>query len=465
MKKLLSILTVLLITTSAFAVADRPLRETGKEAGMILDLQKISLGTIANVEQKKQYLSTVQLEKQRIQNFTLRMVYENAYTLYKRGDYQRAEELANVILSIDPSMKNAQTLSNEANRMATYGTLSEGEIIKMKYEEAISLYKHGRLVEAQSKFEEILVLRPHEEEAQAWIERIDNELAAEHTRRGYYAYKNGDYQEALDQWYSVLLIKKEDADLTAKIAEVEDLLKKEKNQKTLNKAFSLYAEGKLVTAYKEFQRALEIQPGEQQTQKFIIQLKQEIANGYYNAGNKAYNAKKYNTAIANWKEAKNWGYNQGDIAVLVKNAQKAKNRAATAAAAAAAAAAKAAEKAAQPASEEEEEVSPEVDEIPETLPTTSSEDTSTELPVPLVDGSPENSGEDFPSQQLADKNIRVSEEARQASKTKYLQGLSYFNDGNYEKAKESWQAALNLNPENSSAALGLKRVEEKYSSR
>ena len=64
-----------------------PTRQYGKEEGMLLDLGKISLGTLNDVEEKKQYLSTVQLEKQRIQNYTLRMVYENAYLLYKQGDY------------------------------------------------------------------------------------------------------------------------------------------------------------------------------------------------------------------------------------------------------------------------------------------------------------------------------------------------------------------------------------------
>ena len=62
MKKLLLIIP-LALTALSLNAADRPMREKGKEAGMLLDLQKISLGTISNVEQKKQYLSTVQLEK------------------------------------------------------------------------------------------------------------------------------------------------------------------------------------------------------------------------------------------------------------------------------------------------------------------------------------------------------------------------------------------------------------------
>lgn len=457
------------------AAGDRPLRETGKEAGLMLDLQKVSLGTLANVEQRRQYMSTVQLEKQRIQNFTLNMVYDNAYTIYKQGDYQRAAELSDVILSIDPSMKKAQTLSNTATKMATYGTISEKEILDMKYNEAINLYKQGRLVEAQSKFEEILVLDSNQEDAKNWIRRIDDEFTKIHTRRGYYAYKQGDYQEALNQWYNVLMIKKDDPALNLKIAEVENLIKKEDSQKALEKAFDYYSKGRLVDAYKEFNKAQEIQPGEQQTQKFIVQLKEEIANNYYNAGNKAYNEKKYNTAIANWQEAQKWGYNKQDILLLVKNAQKAKNKPVT----------KPKDKTAPVAAENNKT---ETEEIPAVLPVVrtaetpkgeldskektetsaapvapiTKEDTSEKLP-PITT---EVEGDEFPTQTIVEKApTRVSEAARQESIKRYRYGLAAFSEGNYEKAKEEWQAALNLNPENSDAALGLKRVEEKYSNR
>lgn len=461
--------------TLAFAgAADRPLRESGKEAGLILDLQKVSLGTLANVEQRRQYMSTVQLEKQRIQNFTLNMVYDNAYSMYKQGDYQRAAELSDVILSIDPSMTKAQTLSNTATKMATYGTISESEILNMKYNEAITLYKQGRLIESQSKFEEILVLNPNEEDAKEWIKRIDNDLVKIHTRRGYYAYKQGDYQEALNQWYNVLMIKKEDPTLTAKIAEVENLIKEDEHQKALDQAFDYYSKGRLVDAYKEFNRAQEIQPSEQQTQKFIVQLKEEIANNYYNAGNKAYNEKKYNSAIANWKEAQKWGYNKRDILLLVKNAEKAKNNPI-----AVKPAVKAdkndkdnTQKAESSANEEIPNVLPVVSKTPgkddnskinsDAQKINNKDNTSEKLPAI----STEVEGDEFPTQTIVEKSpTRVSEAARQASIKRYRYGLAAFSEGNYEKAKEEWQAALNLNPENSDAALGLKRVEEKYSNR
>ena len=454
MKKLLISLPLAVLTLSLYA-ADRPLRERGKESGMMLDLQKISLGTISNVEQKKQYLSTVQLEKQRIQNYTLRMVYENAYSLYRRGDYQRAEELANVILSIDPSLKQAQTLATEAGRMATYGTVSEKEIIDMKFEEGISLYKMGRLMESQNKFNEILVLRPTDARAQGWVERIENEIAEQHVRRGFYAYKSGDYQEALNQWYSVLLIKKDDRDLTAKIAEVEATMKKEQNQAILNNAFALYSKGQLVPAYREFERSLEIQPGEQQTQRFIMQLKQEIAKGYYDAGNRDFGSKKYSAAIANWKAAKDWGYNQGAVNTLVKNAERSRINAAAAAKKKAEDAAAAKQQAiATPVPEVTE---PEVTApaTPEILPSATGESTTQPITTTPTQA--------FPSKVLTKQP--VTEDARQASIARYKAGLSYFNAYDYVRAKEEWEAAIQLDPENTDAALGIQRIESEYSNR
>ena len=630
------------VSLSFAGASDRPVRETGKEAGLILDLQKVSLGTLANVEQRRQYMSTVQLEKQRIQNFTLNVVYDNAYNIYRQGDYQRAAEMSDVILSIDPSMKKAQTLSDTATKMATYGTLSENEILDMKYNEAISLYKQGRLVEAQTKFEEILTLDPSENDARNWIKRIDNEFSKIHTRRGYYAYKQGDYQEALNQWYNVLLIKKEDPDLTAKIAEVENMLKKQESEKAIEKGFDYYSKGRLIDAYNEFTKAQEIAPGEKQTQKFVSQLRDEIGDTYYNAGVKAYNERRYDSAISNWREAEKWGYKKNDISILVKNADNAKinppplqqakkptarllnpqdefrnaepldleekplpmipvrrvqkeipevepkvtpkkevkkepkkevkkepkkevkkepkkevkkepkkevkkepkkevkkepkkevkkepkkvvkatpKTAPKTTKVTPKTTAKTAPKTTkkeEPKKATPEKTTPPADSLPVAQATP---DTKAEVPVekeekeekpiiapstttspgvveekpaqdtPPSDGeekdktptsnaetpepkeetpketvSTDVEGEDFPTQTIVEKApVRVTESARQESIKHYRYGLAAFSEGNYEKAKEEWQAALNLNPENSDAALGLKRVEEKYSNR
>ena len=57
--------------------------------------------------------------------------------------------------------------------------------------------------------------------------------------------------------------------------------------------------------------------------------------------------------------------------------------------------------------------------------------------------------------------VRISDAARQASNKHYRYGLAAFSEGNYAKAKEEWNAALNLNPENHDAVYGLKKIGEK----
>ena len=246
MKKQLFTIILLLATLTVQASTfnrEIPVRKYGKEAGMFLDLGKISLGTLNDVEEKKQYLSTVQLEKQRIQNYTLRMVYENAYLLYKQGDYQRAQEMAQTILSIDPNFKQAQTLAKQASHMGTYGTISEQQVIEAKFQEAARLYNSGRLVEANDKLNEVLTIQPGNTRALSWKRRIDTEIAQEYARRGNEAEKAGDYQKAIDAWYNSLLMQKDDPKLVAKIEAAEKQLRQQQIQDYMQQAMEFYNKG------------------------------------------------------------------------------------------------------------------------------------------------------------------------------------------------------------------------------
>jgi len=44
----------------------------------------------------------------------------------------------------------------------------------------------------------------------------------------------------------------------------------------------------------------------------------------------------------------------------------------------------------------------------------------------------------------------------------YLEGLKYFQTGDYKKAREEWTLARKLNPSNTDAKAGLKRIEQIY---
>ena len=400
-------------TIAAPVLREIPVRQHGKEAGMLLDLSKISLGTLNDVEERKQYLSTVQLEKQRIQNYTLRMVYENAYQLYKQGDYQRAQELAQTILSIDPNFTQAQTLALQANHMGTYGTVSESQVIEAKFQEALRLYDSGRLVEANQKLE---------------------------------AYDAGDYQKALDNWYNALMIRKEDASLVTKISQTENVVRKQQVQEYMEKAMAYYNQGQYVEAYAVFERIMKIQPGDQRVQKYMMQLKDEIYNGYANAGSKAYGGGKYDSAIAYWTKAKKWGSNTAEMDSWIKKARNAKENALRIAQ----------EKKFRSVKRTKDAQGNIVEEVIESTSVTTQPEVKPEPAEPL----PETVGVNETLPELAPTTGQVSEEARAASRQKYVEGLDAFTQDDYERARAAWVQAVQLDPGNSDAAIGLQKVEE-----
>ena len=75
--------------------------------GLFLDMSKLNLGTVTSEDDKKKYIYTIQLEKARITRKTLKNVYENAFDLYKNGQYEAANDLTRKILSIDPGYSDA----------------------------------------------------------------------------------------------------------------------------------------------------------------------------------------------------------------------------------------------------------------------------------------------------------------------------------------------------------------------
>jgi tetratricopeptide (TPR) repeat protein len=458
-------------------VREVPTRQYGKEAGMLLDLGKISLGTLNDVEEKKQYLSTVQLEKQRIQNYTLRMVYENAYQLYKQGDYQRAQELAQTILSIDPNFKQAQTLAKQANHMGTYGTTSEAQVIDSKFKEAAALYDSGRLVEANDKLNEILTIQPGNAKAQSWKRQIDVEIAKEYARRGNVAEKSGDYQAALDAWYNALLMRKDDPALLAKISEAETKLRQQQLQENMKLALELYNKGQYVESYAVFERIKKIQPGDQRVQKYMSQLKNEIAGGYYTAGCQAYSAYRFDQAVSYWNNAKKWGADTVAMDNMIKQARTAKERyirnqelrakqlelEAQQAAQREVEKAKAQAEAALHKAEEETIETITVDNtipgvttpiIP--MPGTTTTTTTTTTTV-TNEGMP-GMGSVIPS--LPGGITRVSAEQQAAAKAKYVEGLNAYNQDDFERARQAWMEARQLDPGNLDVEMGLRKVEE-----
>ena len=315
----------------------------------------------------------------------------------------------------------------QANHMGTYGTVSESQVIEAKFQEALRLYDSGRLVEANQKLDEILTIRPGNSKAQTWKRKINADIAAEYVRRGDTAYDAGSYQTALDNWYNALMIRKEDSSLVTKISQTENLLRKQQVQDAMEQAMAYYNQGQFVEAYSVFERIIKIQPGDQRVQKYMMQLKEEIYDGYANAGSKAYGNGKYDSAIAYWTKAKKWGANTAEMDTWIKKARNAKEAALRAAA----------EKTKRTVKRTTDAQGNIVEEITETT-TVTKPVPQPEEPEPL----PETVGVNETLPELTPTTGRVSEEARAASRQKYVEGLDAFNQDDYERAREAWVQAV-----------------------
>jgi len=248
-----------------------------------------------------------------------------------------------------------------------------------------------------------------------------------------------------------------------------------------------YNKGQYVEAYAVFERITKIQPGDARVQKYMSQLKNEIAAGYYNAGNNSYNANRFDQAIAYWNNAKKWGADAHTIDCLIKNARDAKEtyirikqeqkiietRRAEQAAIQAQEDAKKAEEAATIAEqkkEEEEQIETVdvIDTIPGSVPGSVPGSGTGVVPgVPGATGTGTASGngpaaregsEALPT--IGGSMTRVSAEASAASRAKYIEGLDAFNQDDYERARNAWNVAKQLDPGNTDAELGLRKIEE-----
>ncbi|HOW88933.1 MAG TPA: hypothetical protein PL037_01530, partial [Elusimicrobiales bacterium] len=100
---------------SVQALAAQP--KVKSEESLFLALQKTGIGSMNELEEKKKFIETVRLEKQKIQDKMLVNVYQNAFDYYRAGNYEDARDLSSKILSIDPGFEDAGMLKEAAEQL------------------------------------------------------------------------------------------------------------------------------------------------------------------------------------------------------------------------------------------------------------------------------------------------------------------------------------------------------------
>lgn len=425
---------------------------------LFLDMSKVNLGTITSEDDKKKYIYTIQLEKARITRRTLKGVYENAFDLYKKGEYEGARELTQKILAIDPTYEDASILQRATIELN--GTkkphFSERKLVEDKFEEGMALYRQGRLVEASERWEEATKLSPGNLKARYWLKKCNNEMAEEHFRRGQRAYRQHRLKECLDQWYAALVLNPRYPRLTAAIAKVEAEAREQDANEKLQTALNLYSQGQTQESLSMLDQVLEAGPGNAKAQKLMAEIRSEMASQHVAQGRQLYESRKYNEAMAEWKKATTYGYDMKAADQLIARAREQQRREEAAKAEAARVAAKRAEEAKRQA---EEQARAEAEAAKKAEEEKKAQEAAQQAAQQTGGGTGPGGGGPTAG---APKPAMTSEEAKKSSQQHYLSGVIFFQKGDYEKAKDEWSLSLQLDPSNSDAKAGLDRIEKMY---
>jgi tetratricopeptide (TPR) repeat protein len=406
------------------------------EESLFLDLQKTGLGSLSELEEKKKFIENIRLEKAKIQSKMLMNVYESAFNYYRAGNYEDARDLAIKILSIDPGFEDAAMLLDASNQLrgSLRPGMSEKLMLEDRFKSSLSLYKDGSIVDAHKRMAEVVKLSPGNIKAKYWLAKMKDELCEYYFQKGGRLYAKRDLKGALDNFYNALLVKLNDARVVEHITKVENELRQETANERLKVALELYAQGRLLDAYEGLKRVLEALPGDAIANKLMAEVKNEIEQGYISRGKKLYSERKYNEAVKEWNSAKLYTANLAYLDKLISrtNAQvrlesdEKRHRS------------EAAEKRAG-AEEERRRKDEEARKKAE-----------------------KDAGTGAASQEgpIWAKTRGVSEENRMTSQQHYLEGLKYFQNSNYEKARDEWTIAKQLDPNNADAEAGMKRIEQ-----
>jgi tetratricopeptide (TPR) repeat protein len=419
---------------------------------LLFDMSKANLGTITSDEDKKRYLYTIQLEKSRLTRKMLKGVYDNAFDLYKKGEYSGSKELTSKVLAIDPSYEDAAVLQRAAIELDGQPNphFSQNKLIEDKFEEGLELYRQGRLVEAAARWEEATKLAPSNLKAAYWLKKCRGQLASDHFARGQRAYRQHRLGEALDQWYAALVLNPRYPRLPQAIAKVESEQREGEANERLQQALSLYSQGETAQALKILDSILQVGPGNAKAQRLMAEIRAEMAQQHVAAGRDLYEKRRYMEAIAEWKEAVNYGYDPRASDQLIARAKEQMKREDEARRHEAEMAQQRQDQVKKQAEEEKKKAEEEAKKK-EADAKAAASTSAAPAPAPAAVSAPATPGV-------------VTEESRKQSQQHYLSGVIFFQKGDYEKSREEWTLAKQLDPSNSDAAAGLDRIDKLYGS-
>jgi tetratricopeptide (TPR) repeat protein len=402
-------------------------QKTKDDSTAFLSLGNVGLDKLNDVEEKKRFLETVYIEKQKIQDYVLKRILDNAYELYKQGDYEGAKAIAQKVLSIDPSYEEARIIANVSGGNEKAKSLG----IEDQLSEALSLYQKGEVLEAYKRIGVLVKLSPGNAKAKYWYKKIENDLKSYYVMKAEESYQAGDKKKALSFYYKAIEYSPKDEELLLKVTQIENEIRDETLNMKLKQALELYSNGKLEESYNIMREAVSINPNDEKTNKLFKELKNEIETKYLQDGNIHYKKKNYNEAIKLYTKAMQYSENPAKIEKYINNVKMTMKK--------------------------EEELKKKREE--ERRRKEEEKKKKEEEAKKKKEGEGQMQGEGGASKADKEKEI-ITQQNRQAAQQHYLEGIKYLQAGDYQKAKDALTIAKKLDPENADIEAALKRIDQ-----
>ncbi|MBI5202231.1 MAG: tetratricopeptide repeat protein, partial [Elusimicrobia bacterium] len=246
--------------------------------------------------------------------------------------------------------------------------------------------------------------------------------------------------------------------LVGAISKVESELREADSNEKLQTALNLYAQGKTDEALKALDQVLQVEPGDARATKLISEIRLEVANQHVAEGRRLYEARKYDSAIAEWTKATGYGYDQRSADQLVARAKDQKRRESEARTRA--------EDATRQKEEEERKKAEEEAARQEEERKKAEEEAKKALEVEKANKQPNASapgGGAMGGAPMAQPiSAAPSENDKREAVRYWNSGIIFYQKGDYEKARDEWQRCKQLDPSNSDCVTGLQRIDQSY---
>jgi len=277
-----------------------------EEAGFkFRNLLDISPGNIK--AQEGLMMAQQAMETERL-NRLLGKLMEEGLTHYQSGNWLKAEQAFQQILTLKPDHAEAQNYQEQI-RIRLHN-----EKIKQLLSEAKIFYQEEKLEDARVKFHQVLELDPAQEEAKQYLQKVEEserlrrhqELVARFYEEGEALYNRGEYELAQIKYRQVLDLESSHAGAQARLAEL--LLRQV--ELLLRQGEEYLAAGRSGEAEVRFREVLEMMPDEVRAQEYLQKIEeserlrrhQELVVRFYEEGEALYNRGEYELAQIKYRQ-------------------------------------------------------------------------------------------------------------------------------------------------------------------